>query len=240
MKFSEYRETRSFRSDLNKKRAQPHYTRMSFLFCALGVLLLAADSLLVRNTTDAQKKAVWFFVLLAILTAAGLGMFVAAGIYDFRMKRTACVFYTPETGAGVWLAMKELGIDCKKGIRDGLLTYRILLPEGAGNFMRASVDCGGERRDLDLAPWDGFEELELVPLATMPLMRYLEEADLSSLGVRAVRVDTARKSNYDASEQGAAGEFVYREGKWTLAGKLLRKDYRRMKKYLKRQGIWED
>ena len=119
-------------------------------------------------------------------------------------------------------------------IDNGLLAFSIsVTAEEKGKELKsATLERGGERTEVDLAAFNGSLEVSDVPgLILCGLFIFLER---SSVPVTAIRY-TIR-----LNEQEGKPTFLYRNAKWTLTGKLQKEEYRRIERYARKKGIYEE
>ncbi len=234
MKFSEYVESEFYQKRLRREegKSRAHRIDTVLLLCLIGALLVAL--VLIQFTSDSQKLTWWFFTLLAVCMAIFLGCLVATYVISFRYYRKGGVYMDRGLAAGLILYYRELDLHPEKFLKDGILLAEAVFPEEQQE--RVMWAKWGKEEGvtlLDFAPLGGVEEMQSPAAVLLILIDAME---------RGLTVTQASVSVYYESAVGRSEGKplnVVKNGKLTFFARLLRFDYRRAVKFMKKRKILE-
>ena len=236
MTFAEYCETEAFQKEIKRKRFREKNSKLALLLCVLFLLFLIPLMLLLEFVPEERWGEKWFIALAIILAVFAFAAIIVEGIISPR-SRTRRGFVNDFLGVGFLLYLREKEIDWKRYLSNGVLDVRTLLPKSK-NFHAdwAEIGSGEDAIRFDFSPWSGVEHLEAVGVVCFALISYLKSEAASREVITAVRVPVVYLDAFSGAEETGGLNFLVKNRKWTLTGKILRRNYRRVEKIMQKKG----
>ncbi len=229
MKFSDYLQSEAYQKTVSGKRTLKRKNLFDFIIAVVFLLLSIALIIIVEVVPESVTNEKWFIVLVTVVTLACFG--VAGGlefVLYLRSHRSHCNYLDPALGFGILLLVRELPFDMRSLIKEGELDLPVRFE--VQRDIVSSVTFG-EREPvvLDLAPWSGVELTSSLAVAALPILDFLMNTDVGSLVLRTVCILPSAEDTV----RGMRGKpiLLVKKGKWTLYGRMLKGDYRRIIKY---------
>ncbi len=233
MTFSEYRQTAYFQKSMAKAGFEKRRWRYDLIICAVLVAYTVSILLLSRLTSEEQKEQPWFLPVVIALSAVYFAALVVDFVLGLKYRQSRGNMIPPECGVGLLLYMREQNISPRGMAHGGILEYPVTLPECAGDIPWVRV--GDETVDLSLF---GLDDIPAAAAALLPLVEFIVKSDLSSMNIHAVcALAYYLGPEYGATpKQGGKPFVLVKRGRWTLSGKMLLHDYKKILRLMKKQG----
>ena len=236
MTFAEYCETEVFQKEFKRKRLREKNSKYELLFCVLFLLFLTPLILLFELVPEERWGEKWFIALSIFLVVFFLAAAIVEAILSPR-SRNRGGFVNDFLGVGFLLYLREIKVDWKRYLSNGVLDVNVLLPKtkkcqaGWGE-----IGSGEDTIRFDFAPWGGVSNIEAAGCVCFALIAYLTSEGALREVITAVRVPVELLDGFSGTKTSGGLNFLVKKGKWTWTGKLMRRDYRRAEKIIQKKG----
>ncbi len=227
MTFEEYKTSEHFRKSLRRLRLVKKMRKWSVWMAAVFVVLSLAMVALFHFTDESQTKTAWFMacaVTLAVLFAASVIGWIAVGISAGDASDEENDWNILQVG--LYLYIRDLGIDWQQFCVNGVLDVPIYLPASKLRERYCTTASVGDVT-LDFSPWEGISYPSVGYCVAAGLSAFLSSPPPSLVSAGA-HVET------DGTQLNYKGKRLWwiKSGRWTFSGKQMLRKVRRVEKAL--------
>lgn len=233
MKFKEYIASERFQREMSDLGKGKKWNKLIIVGWLIGVAFLVG-ALVCLELLPEELRTDGLGVLGIVLGAIGVVVLIALSFFGAKFSgrddngrrkpvyAVAMLLYARENLADGWR------------VDNGLIAFSIsVTTEEKGKELKSvTLERGGERTEVDLAAFNGsLEVLDITGLILCGLFAFLERSPVPV---------TAIRSTFRLNEREGKPIFLYRNGKWTLTGKLQKGEYLSIERYARKKGIYEE